>query len=48
VGDISVADDSVHHRPVAENNRPCIAFSVLDAPIKLTGSFRQIIADLIG
>jgi putative transcriptional regulator len=48
VGDISVADDSVDHRPVAENNRPCIAFSVLDAPIKLTGSFRQIIGDLIG
>ncbi|KQV83669.1 ChrR family anti-sigma-E factor [Rhizobium sp. Root1220] len=47
-GDISVADESVDHRPVAEKDRPCIAFSVLDAPIKLTGSFRQIIGDLIG
>jgi len=47
-GDISVADESVDHRPIAERDRPCVAFSVLDAPIKLTGSFRQIIGDLIG
>jgi len=47
-GDISVADETVDHRPVAEKDRPCIAFSVLDAPIKLTGSFRQLIGDLIG
>ncbi|MDQ0561467.1 putative transcriptional regulator [Rhizobium mesoamericanum] len=47
-GDISVADESVDHRPIAEKGRPCIAFSVLDAPIKLTGSVRQIIGDLIG
>jgi len=47
-GDISVADETIDHRPVAEKDRPCIAFSVLDAPIKLTGSFRQLIGDLIG
>ena len=47
-GDISVADGSLDHRPVAEKDRPCIAFSVLDAPIKLTGSLRQMIGDLIG
>jgi putative transcriptional regulator len=47
-GDISIADEAVDHRPVAEKDRPCIAFSVSDAPIKLTGSFRQIIGDLIG
>lgn len=47
-GDISVADASVDHRPVAEKDRPCIAFAVSDGPIKLTGSFRQIIGDLIG
>ncbi|MET3854551.1 ChrR family anti-sigma-E factor [Rhizobium sp. OAE497] len=47
-GDISVADETLNHRPVAEKDRPCIAFSVLDAPIKLTGSFRQLIGDLIG
>lgn len=47
-GDIAVADDSVDHRPVAGPERPCIAFAVCDAPLKLTGSFRQLLGDLIG
>lgn len=47
-GDISVADDSVDHRPVAEAERACIGFAVVDAPLRLTGSFRQLIGDLIG
>jgi putative transcriptional regulator len=47
-GDISVADATVDHRPVAEKDRPCVAFAVSDGPIRLTGSFRQIIGDLIG
>lgn len=47
-GDISVADESIDHRPVAEKDCPCIGFSVSDAPLKLTGSLRQIIGDLIG
>lgn len=47
-GDISVADDSVDHRPVADKDRPCIGFAVMDAPLKLTGSFRQLIGDIIG
>jgi putative transcriptional regulator len=47
-GDISVADDSVDHRPCAGKDRPCIGLAVMDAPLKLTGSFRQMIGDLIG
>jgi len=47
-GDISVADDSLDHRPIAEKDGPCIAFAVTDAPIKLTGSLTQLIGDLIG
>lgn len=47
-GDISVADDSVDHRPVAEKDRPCIGFAVVDAPLKLTGSWPQLVRDLIG
>jgi putative transcriptional regulator len=47
-GDISVADDAVVHRPVAESDRPCIAFSVLEAPIKFKGPLTQLIGDLIG
>lgn len=47
-GDISVADDSVDHRPCAGMDRPCIGLAVMDAPLKLTGSFRQMIGDIIG
>lgn len=47
-GDVSVADETIDHRPVAEKDRPCIAFSVLDAPIKLTGSLTRRIGDIIG
>ena len=47
-GDISVADDAIVHRPVAEKDRPCIAFSVLEAPIRLKGPLTQLIGDLIG
>ncbi len=47
-GDISVADDSVDHRPIAEKDRPCIGFSVVDQPLKFTGSLTQLIGDLIG
>jgi putative transcriptional regulator len=47
-GDISVADEHLDHRPVAGNDKACIAFSVLDAPIKLTGPLTRMIGDLIG
>ncbi|MBC7280792.1 MAG: cupin domain-containing protein [Hoeflea sp.] len=47
-GDISVADDSIDHRPRVDLGRPCIGFAVMDAPLKLTGSFRQLIGDIIG
>lgn len=47
-GDISVADESVDHRPTADKSGPCIGFAVMDAPLKLTGSFRQLIGDIIG
>lgn len=47
-GDIAVADDDIDHRPVAEPGDPCICFAVTDAPLRLTGSFRQLIGDLIG
>lgn len=47
-GDISIADESVDHRPVAGKEGPCIGFSITDAPLKLTGSFYQRIGDLLG
>ncbi len=47
-GDISVADDTVDHRPRAENDRPCIGFAVTDAPLRLTGPLYQRLSDILG
>lgn len=47
-GDISVADDTLDHRPVADIGEPCIGFAVMDGSFKLTGSLGQRIRDLIG
>ncbi len=47
-GDISVADESIDHRPVAEKERPCIGFAVTDAPLRFTGAIGRRLGDLIG
>jgi putative transcriptional regulator len=47
-GDISVADENVNHRPIAGKDRPCIGFSVTDAPLRLTGSLSEKIGMFFG
>lgn len=47
-GDVSVADETIIHRPVAGDGSPCLCFSVLLAPIALSGSTFQIVADILG
>lgn len=47
-GDISVADDSVDHRPVADADRPCISFAVTEGKLKLTGRLHQRLGDILG
>ncbi|TCD12330.1 ChrR family anti-sigma-E factor [Oricola cellulosilytica] len=47
-GDISIADDAVSHRPIAEAGRACIGFAVTDGPLRLTGPLHQRISDIIG
>lgn len=47
-GDISIADETVEHRPTAETERPCIGMAITDAPLKLTGSIPQRLMDIIG
>ncbi|TDK36820.1 transcriptional regulator [Rhizobium deserti] len=47
-GEISVADESFDHRPVAGRLGPCLCFSVLFAPIALSGSTLRLFGDLIG
>ncbi len=47
-GDVSVADESVTHRPVAGSDRPCLCFSVLLAPITLSGPTFRALGDILG
>jgi len=37
VGDVQMADDDVHHRPVAGPDAECLCFAVTEAPLRLTG-----------
>ncbi|WP_075214670.1 ChrR family anti-sigma-E factor [Mongoliimonas terrestris] len=37
VGDISINDATVDHKPVADDEGDCIGFAVTDAPLRLTG-----------
>lgn len=47
-GDISVADETLDHRPIVGDSGPCVCFSVLFAPIALSGSPIQLMGDMIG
>lgn len=47
VGDVSIADDSVDHRPVADADEDCICFAVTDAPLRLTGPLGRFVAPFI-
>ena len=47
-GDISVANEDTDHRPIAEDERACVCFAVTDAPLRLTGSYRQFFSDFLG
>jgi putative transcriptional regulator len=47
-GDISIADDSVDHRPTAEKDRPCIGMAVTDGQLLLTGPFHRRLGDILG
>ncbi|TNM65045.1 ChrR family anti-sigma-E factor [Aliirhizobium smilacinae] len=47
-GDVSVADETITHRPVAGANSSCLCFSVLLAPITLSGPTFRIVGDILG
>lgn len=47
-GAVSVADETIVHRPVADKASSCLCFSVLLAPISLSGSTVRIVADILG
>ncbi|MCQ1572665.1 ChrR family anti-sigma-E factor [Neorhizobium galegae] len=47
-GDVSIADEVLDHRPIAGKRGPCLCFSVLFAPIALSGSTLRLFGDLVG
>lgn len=47
-GDVAGADETVDHRPLADNDVACICFAVTTAPLKMTGSLRQLFSDIFG
>ncbi|MDE1158873.1 MAG: cupin domain-containing protein [Neorhizobium sp.] len=47
-GDVSVADEEIDHRPVASDRGPCLCFSVLLAPITLSGPPLGLVRDVLG
>lgn len=46
-GEIVVADGTVDHRPVADDDGECICFAVTDAPLRLTGPLGRFVAPFI-
>lgn len=42
-GDIVFADEEVNHVPVAGEDEECVCFSVIDAPVRLTGPLGRLI-----
>jgi putative transcriptional regulator len=47
-GDVAAADETVDHRPVADDDEPCICLAVTTAPLRMTGTFRQLFSDIFG
>lgn len=47
VGDISIADDAVDHRPTADDDGDCIGFVVSNASLHLTGRIGRLLAPFL-
>ena len=47
-GDVSVADETVEHKPIALPGEDCIVYSVREAPVKLLGTMNRVIQMLMG
>ena len=46
-GDFVLLDSSVEHQPVALHGEDCVTFSILSAPLKLTGPFMRLLNPFI-
>lgn len=46
-GDIMVADDSIHHSPVADKECGCVCLAVTDAPLRFSGLWGALISPFL-
>lgn len=42
-GDVSAADPSINHRPIADPDETCLCLAVTDAPLRLTGPIARLL-----
>lgn len=42
-GDVSIADESIEHRPVGDGDGECLCLIVADGPIQFTGRFARLL-----
>ncbi|MGX1098924.1 ChrR family anti-sigma-E factor [Amorphus sp. MBR-141] len=47
VGDVSIADDLIDHRPLADDDGDCIGFVVSNASLRLTGRLGRLLAPFL-
>lgn len=46
-GDLVIADSSLDHRPMADDEQDCLCLAVTDAPLRLTGRFGRFLNPFI-
>jgi putative transcriptional regulator len=46
-GDIEIADEDMHHTPIADSDEDCICLAVTDAPLKFSGFLPRLIQPLL-
>ncbi|MEP2944265.1 MAG: ChrR family anti-sigma-E factor [Hyphomicrobiales bacterium] len=46
-GDVSIADESVGHKPIAGMSEECICLTVTDAPLRFTGPLARLVSSIM-
>jgi putative transcriptional regulator len=47
-GDIALADETIDHRPIVDQDGECLVFLVLEGSVRLTGAFGRILQRILG
>ena len=47
-GDIEIANEDLHHTPIAEDGEDCICLAATDAPLRFRGLIPRIVQPFVG